>query len=99
MSGEVVRSAQRCARRTQLVQGRQGVPGELVLGVTVTLGPFGVPPLEGEDAQLARESRGRIGYAACDQGGCHRGREADALEGVALLKLGTRRDGRLQARG
>ena len=38
----------------QFVQGRQDVAGELVLGVTVAPGPFGIPALEGEDAKLTR---------------------------------------------
>jgi len=60
------RSAQRCARRAQLLQGRQGVPSELVLGVMVIFEPFGVSPLESEGAQFTSDSRSRFGYAAGD---------------------------------
>src|SRR5664280_9391 len=92
-----LRSAQRSARRAQLVQGRQGVRRQVVRGVPVAVGPRGKATLEREDAQLTGEVCCRVGHASSDQCVGHGSREADVPEGIALLELGTGSDRCLQA--
>src|ERR1019366_8692115 len=95
LATSVTWSAQRRGHCPQFVQGRPRVVGKLVLSLTVALGPLRVAPLERKDTQFACEMCRRVGHAAGDEGGCHGGREADALEGVPLLEFGAGGDGRL----
>src|SRR5439155_5755769 len=78
-------SAERRTRRPQVFEGGGGVRRQSALGVVVGLQPCGVAAFERQDAHLAGQVRDRVRHAPCLEGSGHRGCEAHALEGVALL--------------